>query len=145
MAERSEHVVLNQLIESCRDSERGFRLAAERASDPELKARLSDVAAARAAFAAELLPYAQRMGGDAPADGTRVAALHRGWIDLKDAVFHNDHALLQEVERGDGLTLNAYVDAVNGMLPPQVREVVQRQRVAIEQSHAQLPVRAQEE
>lgn len=145
MAERSEHVVLNHLIESCRDGERGFRLAAERITDPELKALFSEVADQRAAFALELLPYAQRMGGNAPAEGSAAAALHRGWIDLADTILHSNDKLLREVQRGDGVTLVAYGDAVNGMLPPQVREVVQRQYAAIEQTHARIPASPQKE
>ena len=44
MAERSEHAVMNHLIETCRDAERGLRLAAGRVSEPSLKRLLTELA-----------------------------------------------------------------------------------------------------
>src|SRR5215203_5496887 len=101
MAVQTEHSVLNHLIETCRDGARGFHLAAEQATSPTLKALFTELARQRTTFSEELLPHAHRLGGEAPADGTRVAALHRGWMDLKQAVVHTDRAVLTEVRRGD--------------------------------------------
>ncbi len=82
MAERTERVVLNHLIETCTDAARGFRSAADHVKDASLKAVFTDIAARRERFAADLLPHAQRLGGAASTDGTTAAAVHRGWIDL---------------------------------------------------------------
>jgi uncharacterized protein (TIGR02284 family) len=142
MAERSEHAVLNRLIETCRDGERGFRLAAEQVKHEGLKALFTDLAAQRRQFVAELLPHAQRLGGDAPGEGTGVATLHRGWMTLEGAFGHNDHVILGETERGDRATLRLYADAVNGLLPPQTRDLVQRQLDQLEEGHARMAVRA---
>ena len=138
MAARTEHSVLNHLIETCRDGACGFRLAAEQVGNPSLKTLFRDLADQRAAFAEQLLPHAQRLGGEAPADGTTAAALHRGWMDVKQAVVHTDHAVLAEVLRGDTVTLQAYTDAVNGMLPPNTQELVQRQCDVLRASHESL-------
>ena len=37
MAQKTERSVLNHLIETCRDAERGFRAAADEVKAPELK------------------------------------------------------------------------------------------------------------
>ena len=75
MAERTEHAVLNHLIETCTDAARGFRSAADHVKDAGLKAVFTDIAAQRETFAADLLPHAQRLGGSAAADGTTAAAV----------------------------------------------------------------------
>jgi len=138
MAVRTEHSVLNHLIETCRDGERGFHLAAGQVTTPALKALFNELADQRCAFANQLLPHAQRLGGEPPAEGTRAAALHRSWMDLKQAVVHSDHAVLTEVRRGDTIAVQAYADAVNGLLPPATRDVVQRQCDELVSSHERL-------
>jgi uncharacterized protein (TIGR02284 family) len=81
----------------------------------------------RARIASELTPHAQRLGGDAAHEGTGAAALHRRWIDIKSMLKrHDDNAILVEVERGDRITLSAFKDALEGMLPPDTSDVVQR-------------------
>jgi len=142
MTDRSEHAVLNHLIETCRDGERGFRLAADKAGDPALKRLFGELASQRATFATELLPHAQRLGGNPPSEGTTAAVLHRSWIALEQALRHDDHLIVNEVERGDRATLRIYFDAVNGMLPPESRDLVQRQLDELEETHARLPLQA---
>ena len=128
MTDRSERAVLNHLIETCKDAERGFRHVAEHATSPAVKALFLDIASQRAQFAADLLPHAQRLGGAREADGTAAGALHRTWIDLRSALTRNDQAaVIREAERGEHFSLGVYKDALEGMLPPTVREVVESQ------------------
>jgi uncharacterized protein (TIGR02284 family) len=141
MTDRSEHAVLNRLIETCRDGEQGFRLAAEKISDPALKQLFRDLAAQRALFAGELVPHAQRLGGDPAASGSAMGSLHRGWLQLEEALHHDDDAILGEVELGDRMTLRAYFDAIHGMLPPETRDLVQRQFDELDEAHERIPAR----
>ncbi len=128
MTDRSERAVLNHLIETCKDAERGFRHVAEHATDPAVKSLFLDIASQRGRFATELLPHAQRLGGAREADGTAAAALHRTWIDLRSALTRDDQvAVVQEAERGEHFSLGVYKDALDGMLPPTVRDVVESQ------------------
>jgi len=136
MAERTSREVLNDLIQTCRDGGRGFRAAADLVTRPELKTLFLELAAQRARFAAALLPHAQRLGGAAPSEGTRAASMHRRWMDVKSALTsHDEHAILAEVRRGDGATLRAYSDAVGGLLPPTVRDLVERQDAELRAAH----------
>lgn len=126
MGERTEREVLNHLIERCHDAERGFRLAADEAVAPELRQKFLNLAEQRRTFAAMLLPHAQRLGGARDADGTAEAAVHRAWIQLKARLAKDrDHALLKEAERGERYTVAAFDDAVNDILPPDVRDLVE--------------------
>ena len=145
MAFKSEREVLNHLIESCRDGERGFTVAAEHLTDPTLRSLFMRLAGERARCAEELLPHARRLGGPATAEGTAVAALHRKWIDFKSALTHDhDHAVVVEAARGDGTTVNAFKDAIAGSLPPDTRDIVERQYEAMQEEHNWLMVQARQ-
>jgi uncharacterized protein (TIGR02284 family) len=133
MAERTEREALHHLIDICRDGERGFRAAAEAVSDPRLKTLFNELAGERARFAADLLPHLRRLGGNADWEGTNAGALHRGWINVKAHVpGHQDHAIVTEAERGEHAALNAYEDALSGMLPPTVTELIEAQQLAMQ-------------
>jgi uncharacterized protein (TIGR02284 family) len=137
--DRTSRAVLNTLIETCRDSERGLNGAAGLVTAPSLKELFLEFAAQRARFAEELVPHAQRLGGAATADGTAAASVHRRWMDLKSALTsHDDHAIVTEVRRGDNHTLRTYREAVEGFLPEAVRELVERQESELRVAHAQI-------
>ncbi len=126
MTEASPRAVLNSLIETCKDGERGLLHAAELVKDPALKTFFADTAYRRAKFAAQLLPHAQRLGGAATADGTAGATLHRKWMDIRSALSgHDDRAVVSEAERGDSITVQAFKSAVEGALPATVRDLVE--------------------
>jgi uncharacterized protein (TIGR02284 family) len=128
MTDRSERAVLNHLIETCKDAERGFRHVAEHATNPKVKSLFLDIASERGRFAADLLPHAQRLGGARETEGTTGGVLHRTWIDLRSALSNDDQvAIVHEAERGEHFSLGVYKDALEGMLPPTVREVVESQ------------------
>ena len=138
MAERTERAVLNHLIETCTDAARGFRSAADHVKAPELKAVFTEIAAQRERYAADLLPHAQRLGGPAAVDGTTAAAVHRGWIDLIAKLRHDDRAIVAEAARGDGVTLHVFKDAVESLLPPDARVLVERQYAEVCTAHARV-------
>jgi uncharacterized protein (TIGR02284 family) len=132
MAERTERDVLHHLMEVCRDGEHGFRAAANHVNNAQLKTMFADLAAQRRQFAEELLPHLQRLGGLPDAEGTGAGSLHRGWMAFVDLVpGRHDHHIVTEAERGEQTALNAYEDALNGMLPPTVTDVIEAQREAM--------------
>ena len=136
MADHNERWALNHLIELCRDEELTLQYAADHVKDPSVKTLFVELASQRAQFAADLLPYAQRLGGANAADGTTSGALHRGWMTLKDALIgSSDRAMLREAEHGEALTLATYENALDDMLPPTARDVVERQRAEIRLAH----------
>jgi uncharacterized protein (TIGR02284 family) len=132
-------VVLNHLIETCRDSERGYRAAAELVASETLQSQFLEMAEDRARFAEQLVPYAQRVGGAAAGAGTTVASLHRHWMDFKARLTHqDDHAVFTEVLRGDTVTLRTYETALSEVLPATVRELVEQQEQKVREVHARL-------
>ena len=134
MADRTEREAIHHLIDICKDGERGFKAASAAVSDAKLKALFTELAAERARFAADLLPHLRRLGGIED-EGTSAGALHRTWINLKAHVpGHHDHTIVAEAERGEHAALNAYYDALNGILPPTATELIEAQRDAMHQS-----------
>ena len=138
MGVSSPHAVLNQLIETCKDGEQGFRHAAELVTDSTLKALFTDVAGQRARFVSDLKPHVERFGA-AAADGTVGGSMHRRWMDVRDRLSgHDDRAILAEARRGDSVTVLAFKSAVDGALPATVRELVERQFAEARGRHDEL-------
>jgi uncharacterized protein (TIGR02284 family) len=135
MAERTEREVLHHLVEICKDGERGFRAAAEYVHDPALKTLFAELAEQRRRFAQDLVPHLNRLGGAPDWQGTAAGALHRGWMNVKAHVTgHADHAIVVEAARGEHAALDAYDEALHGMLPPTVSSLVEVQREDIAQA-----------
>ena len=130
--ERTEQDVLYHLIDVCENGERGFLAAADHVSNRRLKALFTELSAERARFRTALLPHLQRLGGRNDPGGTSAGTLHRGWMGLKSLVSgHHDHAVVTEAERGEQYAIDAYQEALSGMLPPTVIDLVEQQRDAM--------------
>lgn len=129
--------VLNNLIETCKDGEKGFRTAAEGLKDAQTKALFNEYSRQRAQMARELQEEVRRLGGDPEKAGSTAGALHRGWMDIKSAVTgKDDHAILAEAERGEDVAKNVYDEAVNdASLPQSSRTLVQQQAVKVREAH----------
>jgi uncharacterized protein (TIGR02284 family) len=128
---------LNNLIETCKDGEEGFKTAAAAVGRADLRTLFNTFAQQRAQFAAELQNEVRRIGGDPEQTGSVAASLHRGWIDVKSAVTgRDDNAVLSECERGEDSAVRNYEAAIEDQnLPAHLREIVQRQYVAVKDSH----------
>ena len=128
--------VLNYLIETSKDGEKGFRKAAEDTKTASLKQLFADRAEDCARGATELQGIVQRLGGKPETGGTVGGALHRGWVDVKAAVSHRtDHAILAECERGEDVAKKNYREALDKELPADVRAAVERQYQGVIQNH----------
>lgn len=127
---------LNDLIETCRNGEEGYREAAEKVKDSQLTGMFQQYADQRGRFAVELQSQVRRLGGEAETDGSAAGSAHRGWMDLRAALQNGDrHAILSEVERGEDAAKAKYEDAREEELPGEVRQVVDRQYSDVLSAH----------
>ena len=128
---------LNNLIETCRDGQNGFKEAAENAKNPDLKAFFSQVSLERARCVGELQQEVQRLGGDPENTGSTAAALHRVWMDIKGSLTgKDDQSILNECERGEDSAVETFRDALKDEnLPSNLRSIVERQFRSIQQTH----------
>jgi uncharacterized protein (TIGR02284 family) len=138
MKEQKETIsVLDELIETLKDGQEGFKQAADAVKDPQLKSLFSQYSQQRSRFATELQGQVQNLGEPEPeTDSSAAGALHRGWINLKSAVTGgDDHAILAECERGEDSAVEEYKKATNDGLSGPVREIVSRQYEEIKKAH----------
>jgi uncharacterized protein (TIGR02284 family) len=127
---------LNGLIETCIDGQKGFEAAADAVEDPQLKQELKQYSEQRGDFAHELQRLVASAGDDAKEHGSASGAMHRGWMNLRQALTSNDqYAILAECERGEDSALEAYRDALDEPLPPQLALPVASQYQAIQTAH----------
>lgn len=128
--------VLNDLVETSKDGERGFRKAAEDAHDTQLKALFISRAEDCTQGARELQDVVQKLGGKPETGGSMSGALRRGWADVKSAVAgRSDYEILAECEKGEDVAKKHYSDALEEDLPADVRMVIDRQFQGVIQNH----------
>jgi uncharacterized protein (TIGR02284 family) len=130
---------LNDLIETCKDGDDGFRTCAADVSDPRLRTFFSNRAQTCAAAALELQQLARAYGGDPEGGSSLGGAVHRRWIDIKALLTgKDDKAVLRECERGEAIAVSSYSQALGKKLPENVRAVVERQYQGVLQNHDQV-------
>jgi uncharacterized protein (TIGR02284 family) len=134
---KKEKTVLNNLIETLKDGQEGFKQAAESVSNPRLKSLFRDYSEQRSRFATALQSEARIHGETEPeTDSSASGALHRGWINLKSALTGGDeHAILAECERGEDSAVAEYKKALDDGLSPSAQELVSRQFAEIKAAH----------
>jgi len=129
---------LNDLIETLKDGQEGFRQAAAAVNDSRLKSLFSDYSLQRSRFAGELQNEAITLGEHNPENTSSTAgAMHRAWINLKSAITSgDDHAILAECERGEDSAVNEYKKAMEvEKLSAPIREIISRQFTDVKGAH----------
>jgi uncharacterized protein (TIGR02284 family) len=135
-ADRKVIATLNELIETSRDGEKGFALAAKDSKESTLTMLFSEGEQSCRAAVAELQDQVRMLGGNPEEDGSVKAAIHRGWISLKSAASSRDSkAILEECERGEDYAKAKYADAMKQDLPEAVRTLLERQYQGVVANH----------
>lgn len=141
MSDHAKKVIstLNDLIETCKDGQEGFKSCAEDVKNPELKALFLKHSQECATSASELQAEVRALGGD-PETSTSVAGdLHRRWVDVKSVFTGKDEeAVLNEAERGEDVALKAYKKALEEGLPANILTIVERQLQGVQRNHDQV-------
>jgi len=138
MAQKEEVIsTINNLIETLKDGEKGFKEAADAVKDPQLKSLFQEYSQQRHRFATELQTQAQSLGESEPEKASSTAgAMHRAWINLKSAVTSgDDKAILSECERGEDSAVHEYEEAVRDGLTSPLQDIVSRQFSEIKSAH----------
>jgi uncharacterized protein (TIGR02284 family) len=139
MSQQKEIIsTINDLIETLKDGQEGFRQASEAVKDSKLKSLFSEYSLQRSKFAGELQNEAISLGDHNPEDSSSTAgAMHRTWINLKAAITSgDDHAVLAECERGEDSAVAEYKKAMEDEdLSAPVRETISRQFTDVKNAH----------
>jgi uncharacterized protein (TIGR02284 family) len=131
--------ILNNLIETLKDGEQGFRESAQTLQTAAIRSQFLTYADQRARFAGELQQEVSRIGGVPETSGSTAGALHRGWIGLKSLVTgHDDHAVLEEAEKGEDIAVKNYREALAKDLPGDIHAVIEGQYRDVLAAHNQV-------
>jgi uncharacterized protein (TIGR02284 family) len=129
---------LNKLLTRSHDAEEGYKEAADKTKDGELKETFLQQSRQRGEFAMELDREIRALGAE-PDNSTSIAAdLHRAWISIKSAfASDDDKATVEECKRGDQEALENYNSVLQETdLVASTRELLLRQKQSIESAHA---------
>jgi uncharacterized protein (TIGR02284 family) len=130
---------LNNLIETLKDGEQGFREAAGHLRSEALRTQFLSYAQQRARFAAELQREVATIGGVPETSGSAAGVLHRGWIGLKSMLTNgDDHSVLAEAEKGEDSAVKNYREALAKDLPRDIHDVIENQYKDILAVHNQV-------
>ena len=124
-----------ELVETLKDGEKGYASAADKLRDsdrPEWATTMQRLSQQRAGFWREIVDMGHEYGDDVDESGSVAAAVHRGWLSLKDAVSGDDpDAVLKAAETGEDHAVSEYEDALKMDLSAGFREVVVRQQADV--------------
>lgn len=137
-AETNDSVIstLNNLIETCKDGQEGFKEAAEGVERSDLKSLFYEFSQQRAEFVGVLQGLVRSLGGDPETGGSVSGAIHRGWINIKSAVTGQDEgSILNECERGEDHAKEAYAEALKLNLPANIADVISQQHQSVLAAH----------
>ena len=136
MDENNAISVVEHLIETCKDSQKGYHDAAEHVKSPALKTYFGERSLERARFAQELQTQLATLGKpDKKVSGSVSGAMHRAWLDTKANLGGGDTTILESVEAGEDRAKEAYNKALSGTLPTTLTEIVRRQAASVQNAH----------
>jgi len=121
-------VLLNGLIQTCKDGEKGYSEAADSIKNGYYRVLFKEFARQRGQFASKLQGCVRKLGYDPERKGSMAGTLHRGWMNLKSAIASNDdHTIIAECEWGEHVALRHYCKGAQADLPEEIRFLVNHQ------------------
>jgi len=136
MDEQNALSVVEDLIETCKDGQKGYQDAASHAKRSDLKTYFNQQSLERASFAGELEAVLIQLGKpDKKVSGSVSGSLHRAWIDAKVSLGAGDHSILESVEAGEDNAKDAYEKARTKDLPENIAQIVRRQASSVQRAH----------
>lgn len=128
--------LIDELIETNKDGELGYRTAALHVHNTQLQSVFTDYAKQRAQFAHQLRAEIERLGGTPADSGSFAAALYRGWIDVKTALSGGDgSSLIAACEAGDEAAVASYQRVIAQDISGQTRTIIERQFRQVQEAH----------
>ncbi|RYF15706.1 MAG: PA2169 family four-helix-bundle protein [Oxalobacteraceae bacterium] len=137
MIDTNDISVLNGLIATTLDSMKGYEDAAKDAESTQYATMFADFARDRAKVATDLQNQVRNLGGEPELDSSILAAAHRTFIDLKQAITgKEDKAIIQEVERGEDHIKAKFEDAMkDGDLTPATKAAITEAFALVREGH----------
>jgi uncharacterized protein (TIGR02284 family) len=139
MNENNPIRVIEDLIETCKDGQKGYQDASAHAKRADLKTFFNEQSLERSRFAGELEAELIRLGKpDKKVSGSVSGSLRRAWIDTKVSLGGGDKTILESLEAGEDSAKAAYEKAQTADLPENIAQIVRRQAASVQKAHDQV-------
>jgi uncharacterized protein (TIGR02284 family) len=136
MDENNAISVVENLIETCKDGQKGYQDAASHVKRSDLKTYFNEQSLERSRFAGELEAELIRLGKpDKKVSSSVGGTLRRAWIDTKVSLGGGDKTILESIEAGEDSAKETYQKAITGDLPENIAQIVRRQAASIQKAH----------
>lgn len=137
MSNDNDVSVLNGLIKTTLDSMKGYEDAAKDAESTQFATMFADFARDRAQVASQLQGQVRSLSGEPETDSSLLAAAHRTFMDLKQAITgKNDKAIIEEVERGEDHIKAKFEDAMKEQdLQPATLTAINQGYASVREGH----------
>ena len=137
MEAKATQALLNELVETLKDGQKGYADAMTDVEDTNLKETFKKYAAQRAEYITEIEDQMFKLNLKPEEESSVTGTVHRAWIDLKAALTSKDSkAVLNECERGEDYAKKAYQTALKAQdLPANVKSVIEKQYQGVTAAH----------
>lgn len=134
--------ITKDLIQTLQDGKDGFAKGAQKLEGDDsahIARTFRELSAQRSKLSDELQELAKDYGDHIEESGTVTAAVHRGWMSLKDVVTgSNPKGVLDVAEQGEDHAVKEYEKALEADISAGLRTVVERQLVEVRAAHDQV-------
>lgn len=137
MIGNDNEATLNTLIATTLDSADGYRKAAEKADNERYRSLFLEFAGERERCVRQLQDEVRQLGGNPEDDGSILAAAHRAFLSLREAVTgSDDRSVIAEVERGEDYIKGKYEAALDGgRLTGSAEQAVRQAYQSVREGH----------
>ncbi len=124
---------LNELLEKNYDAEKGYKLAASKVKNEQLKKFFTKQAQERYDFGHELKSEIKNFGENPDKGSSLTSDAHRGWMNLKASLSGDkDEAVLEEAVRGEKAAVDEYEDVLKEAdIPASTGNILMKQKNVI--------------
>ncbi|AIZ64095.1 hypothetical protein PK28_11015 [Hymenobacter sp. DG25B] len=137
MEAKATQALVNELIETLKDGQKGYAEAMTDVEDAQLKDTFKKYAAQRASYITELEDQMFKLDLKPDEESSITGTVHRAWINLKGALTSKDNkSILSECERGEDYAKTAYQTALKAQdLPGTLKTVIEKQYQGVQEAH----------
>ncbi|PVM80902.1 PA2169 family four-helix-bundle protein [Caulobacter radicis] len=135
-----DHIKLvNGLVEITIDSADGYEEAAKDAESSRFKTLFQARAQERRGIVSDLQAEVRRLGGTPDDDGSILAAAHRVFLNVRDALTKGDEAVVKTVEDGEDHIKAKYEKALGDVdIQPETRRAIEEAYAKVKAGHDQM-------
>ncbi|TGE24134.1 PA2169 family four-helix-bundle protein [Hymenobacter aquaticus] len=140
MEAKATQALLNELLETLKDGEKGYSTATTDVDDHDLKQVFKKYAVQRDGFLTELEDQMHKLNLKADEESSVTGTIHRAFINLKAAITSKSReSILNECERGEDYAVKAYQTALKAEgLPGQLKSIIEKQYQGIQEAHNEI-------